>query len=411
MTPGASESRRLNAGRVFDVAICGGGLVGLATGFALAREHGVKVVILEAEAEVGAHQSRHNSGVIHSGLYYRPGSNKARLCISGRKEMFAFCEENGVPFTRSGKMVLATEETELPHLEALFERGLDNQLQGLVRLDETEIRAREPKVRGIAALWVPQTGITDFGAVADKLSKRLNSAGVEVRCKARVLSVTEHTEGLSLRTAAGPVEAGFLVACAGLAADRVARLCGVDPGLAIVPFRGEYYDLIPERWDLVRSPIYPVPNPALPFLGVHLTPTTSGSIEAGPNAVLAWHRHGYRRGSLSIRDAAAMLSYRGFWRMARQHTGTARRELWRSWSKGAFLKSLQRLVPALTSSDIRRGGTGVRAMAVSPDGTLVDDFRFVRGERSLHMLNAPSPAATASLAIGHHVAKEVMEAL
>lgn len=395
----------------YDIAVCGGGLVGLGTAWALVRDHAAKVLVLEAEDAVGAHQSSHNSGVIHSGLYYAPGSHKARLCVAGREEMFAFCAEHEVPHRRSGKMVLATHPDEIPRLELLQQRGGTNGLEGLERLDAKGIEEKEPHARGIAALWVPETGIADFGGVARTLATLIERRGGEVRRATRVTRARAEGASVAIETTTGPVAASFLVACAGLAADRVARMCGVKPGLATVPFRGEYYELIPSRRHLVRAPIYPVPNPALPFLGVHLTPTTGGSVEAGPNAVLAWHRHGYRRGSISLKDTAAMLGYGGFWRMAFRHLGIAADEAWRSWNKRAFVKTLQRLVPELSAADVVRGGSGVRAMALDPDGSMVDDFRFVPGPRMLHVLNAPSPAATASLAIGRHIASEVAAAL
>jgi (S)-2-hydroxyglutarate dehydrogenase len=385
--------------------VIGGGIVGLATAIALSEAGGGEgVTVLEAEPHVAAHQSGHNSGVIHSGLYYRPGTLKARLCREGGAALYRFCEAEGIPCRRSGKVVVATRESELPMLAILEERGHANGLQGLRRLAGAELREREPAVAGLAGLWVPEAGVVDFASVTAAMARSLERRGGKVLTGARVLRVGRETGGLVLETAAGPHRARLVINCAGLQADRVARLCGVNPDVLIVPFRGEYYHLVAERRDLVRSAIYPVPDPALPFLGVHLTRTVGGEVHAGPNAVLAWAREGYRRSDISARDLAGTLCYPGFWRMAGRHWRVGLAEMGRSFSKSAFLRALRRLVPELQLEDLVPGASGVRAQAVDRAGRLVDDFHILETPGVVHVLNAPSPAATASLAIGREVA-------
>ena len=390
---------------VWDVAIVGGGIVGAATGMALARRGGVRVVILEAEPTLAAHQTGHNSGVIHSGLYYKPGSLKARNSVEGREALYRFCEEHAVPHERCGKLVVATEASEIRALDELERRGRANGLDGLRRLRGEELSDYEPSVVGVAGLLVPETGIVDYGAVTRVYAGIVSACGGEVRTGARVLRVVRRSSGLVLETASGPVEARTLVNCAGLQSDRVARLCGVDPGVTIVPFRGEYYEVVPRRRSLVRNLIYPVPDPRFPFLGVHFTRMIGGGVEAGPNAVLAFRREGYTRTSFSARDTAAMFAWPGFWRMAAKYWPMALGEWHRSFSSRAFVKALRRLVPDLRADDVRRAGAGVRAQALDPQGRLVDDFRIVQADRMVHVLNAPSPAATASIVIGEAVAE------
>lgn len=393
----------------YDVAIVGGGIVGLGTAMALAERTRASLIVLEAEDRLAAHQTGHNSGVIHSGLYYRPGSLKARLCTEGREALYRFCVEHRVAHERCGKVVVAVDGSETATLEALEQRGRANGLGGLRRLGPGDLRDHEPHVRGVAGLLVPDTGIVDFRAVARAYAAVVQNAGHEVRTGARLLEVGGGDERMTLRTTAGEIACAHLVNCAGLQADRVARLCGARSGLRIVPFRGEYYELLPQRRSLVRNLIYPVPDPRFPFLGVHFTRMIDGSVEAGPNAVLAFAREGYGRLDFSARDAWEIASYRGFRRLARRHWRMALSELRRSWSKRTFLRSLQRLIPELGVEDIVRGGAGVRAQAVEPDGALVDDFRIVEHGRSVHVLNAPSPAATASIAIGNHIATLIVD--
>jgi (S)-2-hydroxyglutarate dehydrogenase len=395
---------------VADVAIVGGGLVGLATALALAGR-GTRVVVLEAEATLAAHQSGHNSGVIHSGLYYKPGSQKARLCVAGAADLYRFCAEEGVACQRTGKLVVATREEELPALSELERRGTANGLEGLARLGPEEIREVEPHAAGLAALRVPQAGIADYPGVARAYGRKIEAAGGRVLTGARVLRVARSGGRSVLETARGSFETRLLLNCAGLQADRVARLAGVEPSVRIVPFRGEYFDLVPERRELVRGLIYPVPDPRFPFLGVHLTRTVDGRVEAGPNAVLALKREGYRWSDISPRDLAEAILYPGFWRMMRRTWRTAFGEVWRSALRRAFVADLQKLVPELRDGDLVRGGSGVRAQALDRSGRLVDDFHVERGPGSLHVLNAPSPAATASLVIGRHLAGLASEAL
>jgi L-2-hydroxyglutarate oxidase len=389
----------------YDVAIIGGGIVGLATALALTERFRLSLVILEAEDRVAAHQSSHNSGVIHSGLYYKPGSLKARLCVEGRAAMYRFCGENGIPHERCGKLVVATHEGELPALGELERRGRANGLQGLRRLEAGEIRKLEPHICGIAGLHVPETGIADYERVTQVYAEKVRAAGGDIRLGARVIGCRALDDGLVLETVRGDVNCRYLINCGGLRSDRVARLCGVEPGLAIIPFRGEYYELVPERRSLIRNLVYPVPDPRFPFLGVHFTRTVHGMVEAGPNAVLALKREGYGKWSFSTGDVARMVGYRGFWRMAGKYWKTGFGELYRSLSKRAFLRALQALLPELRDEDIRPAGSGVRAQAVEPNGALVDDFRIVARERMIHVLNAPSPAATASLSIGRTIAE------
>lgn len=388
----------------YDVAIIGGGIVGLATAMALTARARLSLVVLEAEARLAAHQSGHNSGVIHSGLYYKPGSLKARHCIAGREAMYRFCREHGIAHEQCGKLVVAVDEDERSVLEELARRAAANGLQGVRQLSAEQLSEYEPYVSGVAGLFVPQTGIVNYADVTEALAKVVREAGAEIRTQARVVSVEQRSEALILSTTDGEVHCRRLISCAGLQSDRIARMCGVDPCLRIIPFRGEYYELTPERRFLVKNLIYPVPDPRLPFLGVHFTRTIDGRVEVGPNAVLAFKREGYQRSNFSLRDTLNMLSYTGFWRMAWRYGKTGLGEFYRSLSRRAFMKALQRLIPALHPDDIRPAGAGVRAQAVDPTGRLIDDFRIVEAERMIHVLNAPSPAATASLSIGQTIA-------
>jgi L-2-hydroxyglutarate oxidase len=391
-----------------EVAVVGGGLVGLATALALVERHGRTVAVLEAEDRLAAHQSGHNSGVIHSGLYYKPGSLKAKLCVEGARGLYQFCEEEGIAHERCGKLVVATREDELPRLADLERRGQANGLSGLQRLRGEEIREREPHAAGIAALWVPETGIVDYPAVAQAYGRRIEARGGTVWTGARVQAVRREGAGLVVETTRGAVACKSLVNCAGLQSDRVARLCGAPVDVRIIPFRGEYYELVPERRDLVRGLIYPVPDPRFPFLGVHLTRMVKGGVEAGPNAVLALKREGYRWTDVGLGDIVASATWPGLWRLAARFWRTAAFEVWRSLVKSAFVRDLQRLVPEILDDDLFRCGAGVRAQALERNGALVDDFRIVHSENAIHVLNAPSPAATASLAIGRKIAEMAM---
>jgi (S)-2-hydroxyglutarate dehydrogenase len=394
----------------YDVAVVGGGIVGVASAASLAAR-GLRVVVLEAADRLAGHQSGHNSGVIHAGLYYRPGSLKARLCTEGREALYRFLEAEAIPHRRCGKLVVATRERDVPALDELERRGRANGLSGLKRLTAAALKDYEPEVRGIAGLWVAETGVVDYALVTEAYARRAAAHGVEILLGARVLGIAEDGGRLRVQWRAGEVNARFLLNCAGLHADRVASLAGAEPGVRIIPFRGEYYDLRPERASAVRGLIYPVPNPALPFLGVHLSRTVNDQVHAGPNAVLALSREGYSRRTVSGSDLLETISYPGFWRMARRQWRNGVTELRRSFSKRLFVRSIQELVPAIGEADVVRGGSGVRAQAVDSSGRLVDDFHLVDSSRGLHVLNAPSPAATASLAIGRTIASRVIERL
>jgi L-2-hydroxyglutarate oxidase len=390
------------------VIIVGGGIVGLATAFKLGRRlPGVAITVLEKEAEVARHQTGNNSGVLHCGLYYKPGSAKARLAVTGIQEMIAFCREHNVPHEICGKLVLAADDAELPRLQALYERGQQNGLQGLRMLKPKEMREIEPHIGGVAALRVPQEGIVDYPSVCAVLLKKIQSQGGRVVTGAKVVGLRPAATGWLAQTTGDEFAADYLLNCAGLHCDRVSELAGERREVRIVPFRGEYYKIKPERQFLVRHLIYPVPDPQFPFLGVHFTRLIEGGIEAGPNAVLAFAREGYRKTDINLRDLADALGFSGLRRFLGRHKRMCWEELKRSFSKRLFCQALQRLVPEIRQDDLETGGAGVRAQAMSPDGTLVQDFHFVRRQNALHVLNAPSPAATASLAIGEEIAVQI----
>jgi len=386
-----------------DVVVVGGGIVGLATAMALSRERGLSVVVIEAENKVAAHQTGHNSGVIHAGLYYKPGSLKARLSVDGRRELYAFCAEHGVAHEACGKLVVATSESEIPALEELERRGQANGVEGLRRISLDEMREREPHVNGVAAVHSPVTGIVDYKGVAGAMVKVIRAHGGQVRLDTALTSVRQIDGQTVLETSRGAIRARALVNCAGLHSDRVAMLCGIDPDVRIIPFRGEYYELSERAASLVKNLIYPVPDAQFPFLGVHFTRMIGGGVEAGPNAVLALARHGYGWSDVEPADLRDTLLWPGFWKMARTYWRMGCGEFHRSLSKQAFLHALQKLVPALRLHDLTPGGSGVRAQAVDRSGKLVDDFRIVRAPGQVHVLNAPSPAATASIAIGRAI--------
>lgn len=391
--------------RTADITVIGAGIVGLATAVSLTERHPrARVVVLDKEARIATHQTGHNSGVIHSGIYYKPGSFKARLCVEGARLMTEFCDAHGIGYERCGKVIVATEEEEVPRLTALHERGTANGVPGLKLVSGDEVREWEPHVRAVRGMLSPATGIVDYTQVADKMAALITQRGAEVVTGAGVRGIRRDGGLLTVETEAGPVSTRHLINCAGLHSDRVAALMGIRPEVQIIPFRGEYYMLKPERRSLVRGLIYPVPDPRFPFLGVHFTRTVHGDVEAGPNAVLALAREGYTMGTVRPAEALRTLTYRGFWNMGRRYWKMGVYEVYRSVSKGAFVASLQRLVPGIQASDIAPGGAGVRAQAVSPDGSLVDDFKISVTDGAIHVLNAPSPAATASLAIGRHIA-------
>ncbi|MEU0278492.1 L-2-hydroxyglutarate oxidase [Streptomyces sp. NPDC088147] len=393
-----------------EVLVIGGGIVGLSTAYAITRAApGTRVVVLEKEPGPARHQTGHNSGVIHSGVYYRPGSLKARYAVRGSAEMVKFCAEYGIAHEVTGKLIVATRRDELPRLHALVQRGRENGIP-VRELGPAQITEYEPQVRGLAAIQVGTTGVCDFVAVAEQLAESAGAAGASVRYGSEVTAIDRRPWGVAVRTAAGAVvRARALVNCAGLQCDQVARLAGDDPGMRIVPFRGEYYELA--RPDLVRGLVYPVPDPAFPFLGVHLTRSIDGGVHVGPNAVLALAREGYTWSDVHPGELAATLSWPGSWRTARKHWRYGAGELHRSLSKRAFATAVRRLLPAVTDADLRPAAAGVRAQAVLRDGTLADDFLIRQTPRTVHVLNAPSPAATASLPIGREVARRVLAGL
>ncbi|ATL84418.1 MULTISPECIES: L-2-hydroxyglutarate oxidase [Streptomyces] len=395
-----------------DVLVIGGGIVGMSTAYAITRTApGTRVTVLEKEAGPARHQTGRNSGVIHSGIYYRPGSLKARFAARGAAEMVKFCAEHGIPHEVTGKLIVATERSELPRLHGLVQRGRENGIP-VRELGPAQIAEYEPWVRGLAAIHVGTTGVCDFGAVAARLARLAQDAGASVRYGARVRTIGRRPSAVAVRTADGTVlRARALVNCAGLHCDRVARLAGDDPGMRIVPFRGEYYELVPSRASLVNGLVYPVPDPAFPFLGVHLTRGIDGGVHIGPNAVPALAREGYAWHTVRPQELAGTLAYPGSWRIARRHWRYGAGELRRSLSKRAFTDAVRRLLPDVTADDLIAAPAGVRAQAVLPDGTLVDDFLISQSPRIVHVLNAPSPAATASLPIGREVARRVLETL
>jgi L-2-hydroxyglutarate oxidase LhgO len=394
----------------FDLAIVGGGIVGLATAYRLLEARpGLRVAVVEKEEALALHQTGRNSGVIHAGLYYAPGSLKARLCREGKEALERFCQEHDVPFERCGKLVVAVDASELGRLSDLRERGTANGIQGLRELEPSAFREIEPHAAGIRALHVAETGIVDFGKVARAYADEIVSRGATIALGRAVTAIRPKPRELVLETTRGPVLASNVIACAGLQSDRVAAMTGETPGARVIPFRGDYAVLRPRARDLVRGLIYPVPDPAFPFLGVHLTRRVDGEVWAGPNAVLAFARERYGRFSVSARDLAGTLGFSGFRRLARRHWRIGLGEFGRDWWRPAFVRACQRLLPELEPRDVKWGPSGIRAQAVMPDGSLVDDFDLADGHRVLHVRNAPSPGATASLAIGRVLAERAVE--
>jgi L-2-hydroxyglutarate oxidase len=385
----------------YNIVVIGGGVVGLGVAIEITRRFPhLRLLVLEKEDRVARHQSGHNSGVIHSGVYYKPGSLKARLCVSGAAAMVEFCREHGIAHDVCGKVVVATRADELPRLEELRRRGEANGLSGLRLIGPEELREIEPHAAGLQALVVPSTGITDYAAVCEKYAELISAGNGTVLTSAAATDIRRSESEIIVETPRGAFSTTSLINCAGLFSDRISRMAGDEPGVMIVPFRGEYYDLTAERASLVRALIYPVPDPRFPFLGVHFTRRITGRVDAGPNAVLAMAREGYRHRDINARDLASSLAFPGFWRMARKHWRNGLDEWHRSLSKPAFVRALQRLLPEVGEKDLVPGGSGVRAQALKPDGSLVDDFVFVPSGNVLHVLNVPSPAATASLSIG-----------
>jgi (S)-2-hydroxyglutarate dehydrogenase len=395
----------------FHVAIVGGGIVGLASAWQLIERYPqLRVLVLEKEASVGEHQTGHNSGVLHSGIYYKPGSLKAINCRAGKRAMEEFCAAHGVPYEICGKVIVAASESELPNLARIYERGQQNGVRCAL-VDRHRLKELEPHAAGVSAVHVPEVGIVNFRAACRKLAELVESCGGQIHCKARVLGVRENGQQLSIETTAGSFTADYLVTCCGLQSDRVARLTGIQPEAKIVPFRGEYFELKPDAQYLCRNLIYPVPDPAFPFLGVHFTRMIEGGIECGPNAVLAFAREGYRKTDVNLGDLWETLAFPGFRAMALKYWRVGAGEMWRSWSKAAFVQALQHLVPEIRSEQLVPARAGVRAMAIAPDGAMVDDFVIQPKGRIVNVLNAPSPAATSSLNIGKLVVEKLAERL
>jgi L-2-hydroxyglutarate oxidase LhgO len=392
----------------YDFIVVGGGIVGLATALrVLEARPGTSLLLLEKESGLGRHQTGHNSGVLHAGLYYKPGSLKAKLAVEGLRQMVDFCQKHKVPHEQCGKIVVATEKEELPRLEKLLERGTANGLKGLRKLGPEQIREIEPHAAGLAAIHVPEEGIVDYGAVVEAMAREIQAKGGKIQTGLLV----ERLEGAGgrwkIKTSNGEFEAKQVVACAGLHADRVVSRSGMKPSAKIMPFRGEYYMIRKERQQLVRNLIYPVPDPQFPFLGVHFTRMIAGGVEAGPNAVLALAREGYTWGNINLRDLAESLLFPGLWKFMMKYPSICSYEIWRSINRKEFCRSLKKLVPEIREDDLEPGSAGVRAQAMSSDGALVEDFSFVEGPGILHVVNAPSPAATASLAIGEEIVRRL----
>ena len=395
----------------YDVAIVGGGIIGLSTAMHLTQcNPDLRVAVLEKEAELATHQTGHNSGVIHSGIYYRPGSHKANFCVAGVRKLIQFCDENEIEYEQCGKVIVATDESELGRLDNLYERGVANGVEGLEVIGPERLREIEPHAAGIKALWSPATGIADYPKVAQTYANKFAHAGGDIFTEAPLQRIDKKGDILALQTPKGTVQAKHMINCAGLYADRVASMIEDRVDVRIVPFRGEYYTLKPESHHLVSGLIYPVPDPRFPFLGVHYTRNIWGSVEAGPNAVLALSREGYRKRDLNLGETMGTLTYPGFWKMTSRHWRTGLSEMRRSYSKKIFLRDLQRLLPDIREEDLAPGGSGVRAQAVDRNGGLLDDFSIIQGRQAVHVLNAPSPGATSSLAIGEHISTLAAEA-
>ena len=393
------------------MAIVGGGIIGLSTAMQLRRRYPRwRVAVVEKEGELAAHQTGHNSGVIHSGIYYRPGSHKARFCVDGVRSLLQFCDENEIEYQRCGKVIVATNQSEFGRLQDLYQRGTANGVEGLEIVDAERLKEVEPHAFGLQALWAPNTGIIDYRKVSSVYATQFQEAGGDIITNVRVHGITRYSDTLVLETNGGTLGAQHLINCAGLYADRVAEMMGENTGIRIIPFRGEYYTLRQESHHLVNGLIYPVPDPRFPFLGVHYTRNIHGEVEAGPNAVLAFKREGYRKADVDLAESWGTLTFPGFWKMSLRHWMTGISEVHRSYNKKVFVRDLQRLVPEIQEEDLAPGGSGVRAQAVSRSGAILDDFNIIRGKEAVHVLNAPSPGATSSLAIGAHIVDLAAEA-
>ncbi|GAB4538377.1 MAG: L-2-hydroxyglutarate oxidase [Pleurocapsa sp.] len=396
---------------IYDFAIVGGGIVGLSTAMALSGKFPqAKIAVLEKEASWAVHQTGHNSGVIHSGIYYKPGSFKAKLCRDGNQSIVAFCQQHDIAYKVSGKVIVATKSEELPLLENLYQRGLANGIE-VTKLNQEQVKEIEPHVHCLAGIWVKSTGIVDYKQVCAKYVAIIRDRNVDLYNSTCVTKISSISGGYLLQTSNGEYQTKFLINCAGLHSDRVSQLAGVQPPAKIVPFRGEYYELRAEKRYLVNNPIYPVPNPNFPFLGVHFTPGIDGSVHAGPNAVLSLKREGYTKWDFDFKDTFDTMTYPGFWKLAAQYADEGLKEMIRSWSRTIFVRSLQRLIPEVQAEDVYPTTAGVRAQALKSDGKLVDDFLIINRPRAMHICNAPSPAATASIEIGKQIVSELPEKL
>ncbi|SDI90703.1 L-2-hydroxyglutarate oxidase [Natribacillus halophilus] len=392
---------------MYDYIIIGGGIVGLATSKAIHERYPkANVLLIEKEQEVAAHQTGHNSGVIHSGIYYKPGSLKARFATAGNQSLTEFCQAHDIHYEKCGKVIVATEPEEVAAMERLYERGRQNGL-AVKKLTPAELAEVEPNARGLGAIQVPSAGIVNFKTVTEKFAALFQENGGHLQLGTEVTAIAENEKQVTVDTPQGSFTGRFMINCAGLHSDRIARLAGYHTDVKIVPFRGEYYKLRAEKRNLVQNLIYPVPNPDFPFLGVHFTRMVNGEVEAGPNAIPGLKREGYRKRDVSIKDTAEVLMYEGFWKIARQYAKTGVGEMTRSFSKQKFVKGLQKLIPQVQAEDIVPAPAGVRAQALSSDGQLLDDFMFIYGKKSLHVCNAPSPAATASLEIGKEIVRQL----
>ena len=396
---------------IYDFIIAGAGIVGLSTAYKLSLAYpDSKILILEKEDRVAAHQTGHNSGVIHSGIYYQPGSYKARNCIDGRRQIVEFSRENGIDHDICGKVIVASNDDEIPRLISIYKRGLENSLPELRLIDKKELNEIEPHASGVRAIHVPYAGIVDFEKVCQKLSEKLLAAGHQINFNRPVMGVYQTNGTISIETKADRFKAKHFINCTGLHSDRVARAAGIKPSIKIVPFRGEYYELTEDAAHKVRSLIYPLPNPEFPFLGVHFTRMIKGGVECGPNAVFAFKREGYQKTSFDLMDTIETIEFPGFWKLSKKHWRMGLDEMYRSFSKTGFLKNLQKLIPSIESHHLKKSPSGVRAMALQPNGEILDDFYFETTEREIHVLNAPSPAATAGLAIGDEIVKKAKSA-
>ena len=390
--------------RQYDVVVVGGGIIGLATSMKLTQDFpNLKVAVLEKEKEVAQHQTGHNSGVIHAGIYYAPGSQKANFCSTGGKLLRDFCDEYGIAYDMCGKLIVATDDSEVPQLEELFKRGTENGAQGLRMVNQEEIKDIEPYSAGVKAILSPNTGIIDYFEVSQAYATRMRENGGDLLTNVEVISIENKDNLVYINTTSGTVVAKYVLNCAGLHADTVARMMGVDVGVKIVPFRGEYFSMIPEKEHMVKGLIYPVPDPSMPFLGVHFTRRINGSVEAGPNAVLAFAREGYKKTDVNLKDTLGTLSYSGFWKMSAKYWKVGMHEQYRSLVKGVFVKSLQKLMPEITGDDLGDPGAGVRAQVIDSNGGLLQDFAIEASANAIHVLSAPSPGATSSLTISEYI--------